>query len=119
MRARLVELYAQLAALTQSECSGACARPRSCCEEKYCAFAIDFASKHWRVELSPTWHPALPLMGDDGCTALPHLRPMCTAHTCEMCEHGEKRGDPAWTAHYHEIMAAIGALEAVVFEGAV
>ena len=26
-------------------------------------------------------------------TAAPHLRPICTAHTCETNEHGCKRGD--------------------------
>jgi len=117
MRARLIGHYAQLGALTARECSGQCARPRSCCEEKYCAFAIDFAKARWQVELQPTWHPALPLMGDDGCTAAPHLRPICTAHTCEICEHGEKRGDAAWTARYYEIMNAIAEIEAIAFAG--
>ena len=116
LRRKLVALYAQLAAHTEPECSGRCERPRSCCEEKYCAFAIEFAWTHWRVELPATWHPALPLMGDDGCTAAPHLRPICSAHTCEVCTHGAKRGDPAWTARYYEITYAIAEIEAVVFE---
>lgn len=118
MRARLIGLYAQLAAHTEGECSGRCARPRSCCAEQYCLIAIDFARTHWQVELPSTWHPALPLMGDDGCTAAAHLRPICTAHTCEMCAHGEKRGDAIWTARYRDIMQAIGEIEARVFEGA-
>ena len=118
LRARLIEHYAELAALTATECSGACARPRSCCEERYCDIAVDFAKTRWQVELQPTWHPALPLMGDDGCTAAPHLRPICTAHTCEICTHGEKRGDGAWTARYYAIMTAIAEIEAVVFADA-
>jgi hypothetical protein len=118
MRARLIGLYAELAAHTEGECSGACARPRSCCEERYCLIAIDFAKSHWRVDLPATWHPALPLMGDDGCTAPAHLRPICTAHTCEVCAHGEKRGDATWTLRYREIMQAIGEIEAAVFDNA-
>lgn len=118
MRARLIALYTELAAHTEGECSGVCARPRSCCEERYCLIAIDFAKSHWQVDLRETWHPALPLMGDDGCTAAAHLRPICTAHTCEICAHGEKRGDAAWTARYRDIMQAIGDIEAAVFASA-
>lgn len=114
-RAQLVALYAQLAAHTEPECSGRCARPRSCCEERYCSIAIEFARSHWQVELQTTWHPVLPLMGDDGCTVAPHLRPICAAHTCEICTHGVKRGDAVWTQRYYEITQAIADIEATVF----
>ncbi len=113
MRRRLIALYAELAALTEPEC-GACARPYSCCEARYCALAIDFAREHWGVELRPTWHPTLPLMGPAGCTAAPHLRPICTAHTCETNEHGCKRGDEAWTGRYAALRGAIDEIEAEV-----
>ena len=43
-RKRLIELYADLAAHTEGECSQRCERPRSCCEERYCLMAIDFAA---------------------------------------------------------------------------
>jgi len=114
LRRRLVALYAELAAHTESECA-ACARPFSCCEARYCAFAIEFARDQWDVALPPTWHATLPLMGPDGCTAAPHLRPICTAHTCETNEHGCKRGDEAWTARYDALRARIGEIEAVLF----
>lgn len=114
-RARLVTLYAELAAHTEGECSGACVRPLSCCEERYCLIAIDFAKTHWQTDLVETWHAALPLMGAGGCTAEPHLRPVCTAHTCAICEHGEKPGDEAWTARYHALMSEIGAIETGLF----
>lgn len=113
LRRRLVTLYAELAAHTEPECGG-CARPFSCCDARYCAIAIDFARAHWNVELAPTWHRALPLMGPGGCTAAPHLRPICTAHTCETNEHGCKRGDAAWTTRYALLRSAIGEIEAEV-----
>src|SRR3546814_1039588 len=90
-RRRLIALYADLAAHTEPECTGACARPMTCCQERYCEIAMDFAAEHWGVELQTTWHRALPLMGPDGCTVAPHLRPICTAHTCDICEYGAKR----------------------------
>jgi hypothetical protein len=114
-RARLVALYAELAALTAPECAARCPRPHSCCERRYCLMAVDFARENWNTELPPTWHPSLPLMGPDGCTAAPHLRPMCTAHTCEICEHGCKRGDEAWTERYYELRGAIAEIEAGLF----
>lgn len=111
-RRRLVALYADLAAHTEPECTGACERPMTCCQERYCEIAMDFAVEHWGVELQTTWHRALPLMGPDGCTVAPHLRPICTAHTCEICEHGAKRGDAAWTERYYVLRDAIADLEA-------
>jgi len=114
-RERLVALYVELSLLTARECDAACARPRSCCEARYCGLAIDHARTHWQIELTETWHAALPLMGDDGCTAAPHLRPICTAHTCAVCAHGEKPGDEAWTARYRALTEEIGAIEARLF----
>jgi hypothetical protein len=117
-RERLVALYEELSVLTARECDAACVRPRSCCEARYCALAIDHARTHWRIELTETWHPALPLMGDDGCTAAPHLRPICTAHTCAVCAHGEKPGDAAWTARYRALTEEIDDIESRLFGGA-
>lgn len=114
LRARLVTLYAALSAHTEPECSGKCERPFSCCAEKYCGFAMVFAKEQWNVKLVPTSNALLPFMGSRGCTVAPHLRPMCTAHTCEVCAHGGKRGDEAWTSRYYELMDAISELEAVV-----
>jgi hypothetical protein len=111
LRNRLIALYADLGRLTETECAGRCERPRTCCEARYCAIAIDHAQTHWQTELAETWHPVLPLMGDDGCTAPPHLRPICTAHTCAVCIHGEKPDDPAWNARYRKLTAAIAAIE--------
>ena len=111
-RARLIALYAELAAHTEPECAARCERPLTCCEERYCEIAMDFARRYWNVDLPPTWHRVLPLMGPGGCTAAPHLRPICTAYTCEVCQHGEKRGDAAWTERYRELCASIATLEA-------
>ena len=114
-RQLLIALYASLAAHTEPECATACRRPLSCCEAMYCELAVDFAQRYWRVDLQPGWHPALPLMGTDGCTAAPHLRPICTAHTCDVCEHGAKPGDEAWTKRYRELRDAIEELELDLF----
>lgn len=116
LRRRLIGLYAELAAHTEPECAAHCAKPRTCCEAQYCALAIDHAKSHWHVDLVPTWHAALPLMGDDGCTAAAHLRPICTAHTCAVCEHGTKPGDPAWTARYQTLTRTIETIEAELFD---
>lgn len=111
-RDRLVALYREMAALTEPECLAACRQPMTCCDARYCEIAMDFAAEHWGVDLQPTWHAVLPLMGPDGCTVAPHLRPICTAHTCDICEHGAKPGDPAWTDRYHALREAIADLEA-------
>jgi hypothetical protein len=81
----------------------------------YCDLASDFAREHWGVKLEPGWHPTLPFMGPAGCTVAPHLRPICTAHTCEVNEHGCKRGDDAWTSRYYDLLEEIQAIEEQVF----
>jgi hypothetical protein len=115
LRQRLIALYAELAAMTEHECANNCDHPHSCCDEKYCSFAIAFARENWGAELTPTWHAALPLMGPDGCIAAPHLRPICTAHTCAISEFGCKQGDEAWTARYFAIRDEIETIETRLF----
>lgn len=74
-------LYQKMADLTLPKCKS-CRVPISCCSPEYCEIALEFAKKQGEV-LSPTQHPRLPLMGKDGCTAPPHLRPICAVHVCE------------------------------------
>lgn len=81
-RKKLVVLYQELYQLTNPKC-GACRLPNSCCSQEYCELTMEYAREEWGVELQPTEHPTLPLMGEKGCTAAPHLRPQCTAHVCE------------------------------------
>jgi hypothetical protein len=108
-------LYAELAAATAPECAGACERPRSCCAETYCNFTMEFAEANWGLVLVPTGHRRLPLMGPEGCTAAPHLRPMCTAHTCAVSQFGGKPGDGDWTERYFALLAAIAEIETALF----
>jgi len=77
----LKTLYQQMADLTRPKC-GSCRVPLSCCSSEYCEETLRFAEKQG-TPLQTTQHPKLPLMGDNGCTAPPHLRPICTVHVCE------------------------------------
>lgn len=82
-RVQLKVLYQELADMTKPLCATACQLPISCCSPEYCEFVIEYAKDCWGEELQRTNHERLPLMGPDGCTAAPHLRPMCSAHVCE------------------------------------
>jgi hypothetical protein len=113
-RQQLIDLYASMAAHTLPECR-ACFSPYGCCDALYCDIAIAVAKKHWDIELPRTNHPKLPLMGPTGCTAAPHLRPMCSMHTCSMNSLGSKLGDAAWTKEYHRLREQIESLELEVF----
>jgi len=115
LRRRLIKLYAELAAVTTPECASACARPHSCCAPIYCQFAIEFAQANWGVALVPTGHGRLPLMGPAGCIAEPHLRPMCTAHTCAVSQFGGKPDDSTWTERYFALQEAIAEIETALF----
>jgi len=102
----LVVLYRQMADMTLPKCK-ACKIPLSCCSAEYCAMAIRVAKEDWNMELAVTSHPTLPLMGENGCTAAPHFRPLCTLHTCAISSLGFDIADFEWTDHYFKLRAEI------------
>lgn len=91
---------------TIGECAN-CRAPYSCCEDVYCLGAIDYAKERFGIELPIADHPRLPLMGPNGCTAAPYLRPICTVHTCAIAGCGFKPKDPIWTRRYFELRERI------------
>ena len=100
-------LYAQMSEHTLPECQSTCRAPMACCSPEYCDEAIRWAKRRWGVKLEPTSHPRLPLMGESGCIAAPHLRPTSSVHTCQVNSFGFKPGDPEWTDRYFELRDAI------------
>lgn len=106
----LEALYAKMAALTLPECAKTCKVPFSCCSLEYCEFAEQFAISNG-TPISRTGNEKLPFMGPNGCTMPPHLRPLCTLHTCEINSVGIKRGDLKWTEDYFELRETIEELE--------
>lgn len=114
---KLIKLYQELADLTLPECRLVCKKPYSCCSSEYCEFSMHLA-KQRGVTLEPTGHARLPLMGPTGCIAPPHLRPMCTAHTCEMAGLGYKKGDTEgkWSIRYFDLRSLIGQAEMALID---
>lgn len=95
----LIKLYQQMADLTLPKCKQ-CRIPLSCCSPEYCSMAIDYAQERYGVTLISTGHKTLPLMGVNGCTVAPHLRPMCTMHVCSINSMGCDTKDLKWTEEY-------------------
>jgi hypothetical protein len=110
-KVQLPILYQQMAELTLPECRDSCRSPHSCCAPEYCDFAAITAKEDWNTELTPTGHPRLPFMGESGCTVPPHMRPMCTMHTCAINSLGFKPGDMEWTKKYFTLREKIETLE--------
>jgi hypothetical protein len=112
----LIQLYAEMSALTSPECASVCLVPHSCCSAEYCEQAIELARSQWGVKLKRVngkggRGEVLPLMGKNGCTALPHFRPTCTIHTCAINGIGFKKGDANWTERYFNLRNRIEELE--------
>lgn len=107
---RLVDLYREMADMTKPECA-ACPVPLSCCGKAYCDLTARFAKDNWGVTLQPTGHKTLPFMGPNGCTVAPHLRPICSIHTCHINALGFKPNDSAWTKRYFRLRSALELLE--------
>ena len=103
---KIIQIFQQMADLTLPECRK-CPNPLSCCSPEYCEMAIDYARNTCGVTLERTEHPKLPLMGESGCTVAPHLRPLCSLHTCEINSMGLKRGDKEWTEKYFQLRVEI------------
>lgn len=78
----------------------------SCCSPEYCVMAIEIA-KEKGVELVPTGHPKLPLMGESGCIAEPYLRPLCSLHSCERLLWS----DPKFSKEYFKLRDKLTTVE--------
>lgn len=109
MDSKLVVLYAKMAELTKPKCQ-ACRAPMSCCDSMYCDMAIETAKASGEV-LTHTGHKTLPMMGENGCVAPPHFRPLCTLHVCSINNLGFDPKDPAWTKEYFKLRAKIEKLD--------
>jgi len=115
MSNELIEAYREMAEMTLPECKNSCRVPLSCCSPEYCITTIQWAKDRWGVKLKHDKNARLPLMGPDGCTAAPHLRPACTMHTCDINSAGCKKTpelDLEWTERYFELRDKISLLEA-------
>jgi len=106
LRAAISRGYREMSELTKAKCGGdKCPgvgnRAYRCCDRMHCQMTIDHAYKDWGIRLPTTGHQ-LPLMGPTGCTALPHLRPWCTLHQCQIQETGSTK-DRGWDAKYFRL----------------
>ena len=104
---KLIILQKQMSDLTSPECAKSCMLPHSCCSPEYCEMAISYAKEEWGIDLKPVSKGPLPFMGKNGCIVAPHLRPLCTLHTCDISSFGFKRNDLAWTKKYFQLRAKI------------
>ena len=111
-KAKLIQAYSDMAKHTAPECANNCRSPHSCCNANDCAMTAMFAKEDWGVDLKPTGHPTIPFMGPNGCVVEPHLRPLCTVHTCAISSFGFKPGDSAWTKQYFKLRNRIDVLHA-------
>jgi hypothetical protein len=113
---KLIQLYQQMSDLTAPECAGvgpgSCKCPHSCCDELACNITKDFALTQGVVlpEFPPNRKGAF-YLNESGCSVAPHLRPLCTMHTCSVNGLGFKPGDPKWTKDYFQLRGEIEKLE--------
>lgn len=101
---KLIELYQQMVDLTKPKC-GQCRVPYYCCAPEHCEATARYAAE-LGVMLNRTEHPRLPFLGPDGCTVVPHLRPICAVHVCE-----NHLWDPEFSEKYFELRNAFSDME--------
>ena len=105
MKPKLIQLYQEMADLTEPKCRQ-CRAPHSCCSPEYCQMAFEIAAEHGTT-LEATGHERLPLMGSNGCVAPPWSRPLCTLHVCSINGLGFDPQDPAFTKAYFKLRKKI------------
>lgn len=103
-------LMQEMADITLPECKNSCNVPLSCCDPLYCEITKTFAKDFYNIDLVETGHPKLPYMSETGCTIEPHLRPICTMHTCAVGSLGYKPNDVVWTTNYFQLRDRIDEL---------
>ena len=96
--------------MTLPKCQG-CPVPLSCCDPMYCSIAEEYSKGKGYEVPSHTGHPKLPFMGATGCILPPHMRPLCTLHTCRINGLGYEPNDPEWTDKYFDLRTKIENLE--------
>lgn len=98
-KTQLKEAREQLAEITKEVCDNCTCeqrkQPYRCCQSWACDLAIAYADWKWGVQLYHTGHPEFPLMGREGCTAPPHLRPACAGHVCD--GNADKMSEEYWS----------------------
>jgi hypothetical protein len=109
----LVQIYQQMSELTAPICANSCKNRFKCCDKVHCEAAEKHAKERYDIELKRTNHPELPFMGEWGCVVPPHLRPVCTLHTCMVAQLGFQPYDSAWNEKYFRLRAQIEILEAL------
>lgn len=105
MTPKLIQLFQQMADLTEPKCRE-CRVPQSCCSPEYCGMAFETAAEHG-VTLQATGDERLPLMGPTGCTAPPWTRPLCTLHVCSINSLVFDPKDPAFTKQYFKLRSKV------------
>lgn len=110
MNEALKLLYKKMAEHTLPECSRSCRVPYSCCDKLYCDIAQQYAKEHGQIFVGDNDKKA-PMLGAHGCIIPPHLRPICTMHTCDINSLGFKRNDQPWTEKYYALREEIETLE--------
>lgn len=117
-RLALVELYAQMAALTEPHCAQGAHECRPfhlfwkyrCCDRRFCELARERAAA-WGVTISETGNPDLPFMSPGGCVMPPHLRSMCTVHLCHVSHAARSHVGEGGLTEYDALRKKIEILE--------
>lgn len=101
------KLWKDMADLTKPYCLEKCKIPRSCCSKENCWITMEYAREEFQIELKETENKEIPLLGKDGCTAEPYLRPFCTLHVCCISGLGFDPNDAEWTNRYFRLREEI------------
>ncbi len=111
-REKIIRLYRDMADLTLEHCTRTCRNLGSCCAFEHCEFTIEYAREEYGVTLLRTKDLKVPLRAEDGsCTAAPHLRPLCTLHSCDISAVAVFKREPELTKRYYKLRGKIDSVE--------
>ncbi len=107
----MIQLYQRMYEITVVKCKRCSKGAGTCCNVYACKLVEKFAKAEYGVTLMRTGHPTLLFMGSEGCIVAPHMRPVCTVHTCKTVQYGCDFEDKPWTADFYDLKKQIALLE--------
>lgn len=101
MTKRQVEMWKEMADLTNAKCTATCRCIGQCCSPEYCQMAAEAMTKAGhpfeKVPFGKTFAHSGP------CPVPPHFRPLCTLQQCKISSLGFDPKDPEWTKQYFKL----------------
>ena len=109
MNKSTIQLWQEMADMTNAKCQSTCKQMGQCCSSLYCEFAADTMTKAgYKFE---ELKPGKTFSHTGKCTVPPHFRILCSLQQCKISGLGFDPDDKEWTEKYFKLRDKLALLE--------